>query len=101
MKRVKLVRSRQWLLGILVLQFLPLDDFLQITIAVGFGIFFMILFGVTHPPAGGNPIVVILAASSYEFLINPIIFGTLIIIFYAIILNRFILKKNYPVNWPR
>ena len=64
-------------------------------------IFFMILFGVTHPPAGGNPIVVILAASSYEFLINPIIFGTLIIIFYAIILNRFILKKNYPVNWPR
>jgi CBS-domain-containing membrane protein len=61
----------------------------------------MILLGVTHPPAGGNPIVVILGASSYEFLLNPIIFGTLIIIFYAIILNRFILKKNYPVNWPK
>ena len=89
------------LVAILVLQFLPLDDFLQITIAVGFGIFFMILLGVTHPPAGGNPIVVILGASSYEFLLNPIIFGTLIIIFYAIILNRFILKKNYPVNWPK
>jgi CBS-domain-containing membrane protein len=89
------------LVAILVQQFLPFDDYFKITIAVGFGIFFMILFGVTHPPAGGNPIVVILGTSSYEFLLKPIIFGTLIIIFYAIILNRFVLKKNYPINWPR
>ncbi|NBQ00224.1 MAG: HPP family protein, partial [Proteobacteria bacterium] len=25
--------------------------------------------------------------------------GSIIIIIYAIILNRFILKKNYPTNW--
>ena len=62
-------------------------------------IFVMILLGVTHPPAGGNPIVIILGAVSYDFLLNPIIFGSIIIIVYAIILNRFILKKNYPVSW--
>ena len=84
------------LFGILILNFLPVDQFLQISIAVGLGIFAMILFGVTHPPAGGNPIVVILSAASYDFLLNPIIFGSLIIIIYAIIINRFILKKNYP-----
>ena len=86
--------------GVLILKFLyPVDQFLQIAIAVGLGIFIMILLGVTHPPAGGNPIVIILGAVSYDFLLNPIIFGSIIIIVYAIILNRFILKKNYPSNW--
>ena len=85
--------------GVIILKFLPVDLYLQIAIAVGLGIFAMILLGVTHPPAGGNPIVIILGAASYNFLINPIIFGSMIIIVFAIILNRFILKKNYPSNW--
>lgn len=85
--------------GIMILKFLPIDLFLQIAFAVGLGIFVMILLGVTHPPAGGNPIIIILGAGSYNFLLNPIIFGSIIIIVYAIILNRFILKKNYPTNW--
>ena len=85
--------------GVIILKFLPIDLYLQIAVAVGLGIFAMILLGVTHPPAGGNPIVIILGAASYNFLLNPIIFGSMIIIIYAIILNRFILKKNYPSNW--
>ena len=89
------------LAGILILYFLPIDQFLQIAIAVGVGIFLMILLGVTHPPAGGNPIVIILGAVSYDFLLNPIIFGSIIIIIYAIILNRYILKKNYPSSWKK
>jgi len=87
------------IVGVLILKFLPIDQFLQIAIAVGLGIFVMIIFGVTHPPAGGNPIVIIVGAYSYDFLLNPIIFGSIIIIIYAIILNRFILKKNYPSSW--
>jgi CBS-domain-containing membrane protein len=87
------------LVGVLILKFLPVDQFLQIAIAVGLGIFVMILLGVTHPPAGGNPIVIILGTVSYDFILNPIIFGSIIMIIYAIVLNRFILKKNYPSNW--
>ena len=87
------------IVGVLILKFLPIDQFLQIAIAVGLGIFVMIMLGVTHPPAGGNPIVIIVGAYSYEFLLNPITFGSIIIIVYAIILNRFILKKNYPSSW--
>jgi CBS-domain-containing membrane protein len=87
------------IVGVLILKFLPVDQFLQIAIAVGLGIFVMIILGVTHPPAGGNPIVIIVGAYSYDFLLNPIIFGSIIIIIYAIILNRFILKKNYPSRW--
>ena len=87
------------IVGVLILKFLPVDQFLQIAIAVGLGIFVMIILGVTHPPAGGNPIVIIVGVYSYDFLLNPIIFGSIIIIIYAIILNRFILKKNYPCSW--
>ena len=87
------------LVGVLILKFLPVDQFLQIAIAVGIGIFVMILLDVTHPPAGGNSVVIILGGASYDFLLNPIIFGTIIIIIYAVILNRFILKKNYPSSW--
>ena len=87
------------LVGVLILYFLPVDQFLQIAIAVGLGIFLMILLGVTHPPAGGNPIVIILGAVSFDFLLNPIILGSIIIIVYAIILNRYILKKSYPSSW--
>lgn len=87
------------LVGVLIFAFLPIGQFLQIAIGVGLGIFLMILFGVTHPPAGGNPILIILGAASYKFLLNPIILGSLIIVVYAIILNRFVLKKNYPNSW--
>ena len=87
------------LVGVLILKFLPVDQFLQIAIAVGIGIFVMILLDVTHPPAGGNSVIIILGGASYDFLLNPIIFGTIIIIIYAVILNRFILKKNYPSSW--
>ena len=82
------------LIGVLTLEFLPLDQFLQIAIAVGIGIFLMIILGVTHPPAGGNPIIIVLASASYSFLLNPIIIGSVMIIVYAVIINRFILLKE-------
>ena len=56
----------------------------------------MILLNVTHPPAGGNPIIVIIGSVSYDYLLNPIIFGSIIVMAFGIIINRFILKKKYP-----
>ena len=57
----------------------------------------MILFNVTHPPAGGNPIIVIMGSVSLDYLINPIISGSIIILAFGVILNRLILKKKYPM----
>ncbi len=57
----------------------------------------MILLNVTHPPAGGNPIIVIMGSVSLEYLITPVILGSLIILAFGIILNRLILKKKYPL----
>ena len=58
----------------------------------------MIVLNVVHPPAGGNPIMVIIGSVSYDYLIFPIISGCIIIILLAIMINKFLLKKNYPLK---
>ena len=82
--------------GIFFLFFIPLPIYITIPLAVGSGVGLMIIFDVTHPPAGGNPIIVIMGSVSLDYLINPIISGTIIILTFGIILNRLILKKKYP-----
>tara|TARA_B100000575_G_scaffold128234_1_gene102189 strand:- start:180 stop:638 length:459 start_codon:yes stop_codon:yes gene_type:complete len=84
------------LVGIIFLHFIPLPLYIIIPLAVGFGVALMILFNVTHPPAGGNPIIVIIGGVSFEYLLSPVISGSIIIIIFALILNRLILKKKYP-----
>ena len=73
--------------------------FAAIGLAVGISVMLMMLFNITHPPAGGNAIVVILAQDSFQFLIFPIMVGVITIIIGGVIYNRFILKKNYPLKW--
>ena len=84
------------LVGMICLYTLPLPSFILIPLAVGLGVGFMILFNVTHPPAGGNPVIIILGSVSFDYLFSPIITGTIIILLFGVIINKYILKKNYP-----
>ena len=73
--------------------------FLALGLAVGISVMLMMYFKITHPPAGGNTIVVMLTQDSFQFLIFPIMVGAITIIIGGIIYNRLILKKNYPLKW--
>ena len=73
--------------------------FLAVGLAVGIAVMLMMAFKITHPPAGGNTIVVMLAQDSFHFLIFPVMVGAVTIIIGGIIYNRLILKKNYPLKW--
>ena len=86
------------LVGVIFVTIVPLPIYINIALAVGMGIFLMILLNVVHPPAGGNPIMVIIGSVSYDYLLSPIIFGCIIIILLAILINKFLLKKNYPLK---
>ena len=82
--------------GLFFLNFIQLPLFIVIPLAVGFGVGLMILLNVTHPPAGGNPIIVIIGSVSLDYILTPVITGSIIIIIFAIVINRLILKKKYP-----
>ena len=84
------------IVGVIFVNFVPLPIYIMIPLAVGFGVFFMILAGVTHPPAGGNPIIVIIGSASFSYIISPIIVGSVVVLIFGVVLNRFILKKEYP-----
>jgi CBS-domain-containing membrane protein len=86
------------LVGVFFVNFILLPIYISIAGAVGIGIFLMIILDVVHPPAGGNPIMVIIGSASFEYLINPIIFGCILILLIAIIVNKFLLKKDYPTK---
>ena len=77
--------------------YMPLPIYISIPLAVGIGVGLMIFLSITHPPAGGNPIIVIIGGVSFNYLLSPIISGSVIVLIFGIILNRFIAKKKYPI----
>ena len=84
------------IVGVFFLNLIPLPLYILIPISVGVGVGLMILLNVTHPPAGGNPIIVIMGSVSLDYIISPVITGSVIIVFFGVVLNRLILKKEYP-----
>ena len=84
------------IVGIIFLYTISLPIYFLIPLAVGFGAGLMMIMNVVHPPAGANPIIVIMGSVSLDYIINPIISGTIIVLIFGVILNRIILKKNYP-----
>ena len=73
--------------------------FIAIGLAVGISVMLMMAFKITHPPAGGNTIVVMLTQNSFQFLIFPIMVGAITIIIGGIIYNHLLLKRKYPQTW--
>ena len=58
----------------------------------------MVYFKVMHPPAASNPLVALSMDLSFDYVLFPVITGSLVIIMMALLINKIILKRNYPTR---
>ena len=82
--------------GVLIYSLLG-QSFYALGAGVALAIFVMMITNTVHPPAGANPIIVILGGKGISFILLPVAVGALIIIFFAVVYNK-ILGRNYPMR---
>ena len=85
-------------IGILFNEFMGMS-FITLGLAVGCTVTLMIYLKVIHPPAAANPLIALFADVSLSYIVFPVIVGSIAIIILSVIINRYLLKRNYPVRW--
>jgi CBS-domain-containing membrane protein len=100
-----LARPRNVIGGHLISTFVGLCVFkllgatpLALGLGVGLAIAAMSLSETLHPPAGADPIVVILGAASWQFLFTPVLVGASAIVLIAALFHRLITAKPYSLG---
>ena len=71
-------------------------SFYSLGLSVGIAVMLMVYFKVMHPPAASNPLVALFMDLSFDFILFPVITGSVLIILLSILINKIILKRNYP-----
>ena len=85
-------------IGILFNEFLGMS-YLTLGLSVGATVTLMMYFKIIHPPAAANPLIALFADVSLSYIVFPVIVGSIVIIILSLIINRYLLKRNYPVRW--
>jgi CBS-domain-containing membrane protein len=75
------------LVGFAVLALMTVNP-LSLGLAVGAGIVLMQLSGTTHPPAGANPLLVMTTLPTLDFVLTPVLAGTLLIVAFGVVYHR-------------
>ena len=86
------------IIGILFNEFFGIS-FITLGLSVGTTVTLMMYFKVIHPPAAANPLTALFADVSLNYVIFPVIVGSVAIIFLSILINKFVLKRSYPKKW--
>ena len=74
-------------------------SFYSLGLSVGVAVALMAYLKIMHPPAASNPLVALSMDLSFDFILFPVITGTIAIILMSVIINKIILKRNYPKKW--
>ncbi|MGE7826446.1 HPP family protein [Paenibacillus sp. NPDC093718] len=84
--------------GLVTLEVLG-DGIWAMAIGVGAAISLMGITKTTHPPAGADPLVVIMAGSGWSFLFTPVLAGSVLIVIVALLVNNAVKERRYPTFW--
>jgi CBS-domain-containing membrane protein len=68
-------------------------------LAVGLAIVAMHLTGTFHPPAGINPLLVVVNDMSWSFLLVPVISGALLLAAFAFLWHNGFRRHSWPERW--
>ena len=71
----------------------------SMAMAVGTAIALMLLCRMPHPPAGSNPLIVMLGAAKWNFLITPTLLGAIVLVMVALVYNNLGKDRQYPTYW--
>ena len=85
-------------IGILYNEFFGIS-YLSLGLAVGTTVTLMMYFKIIHPPAAANPLIALFADVSLDYIVFPVMVGSILIILLSVVINKYILKRNYPSRW--
>tara|TARA_B100001769_G_C21975721_1_gene524758 strand:- start:204 stop:650 length:447 start_codon:yes stop_codon:yes gene_type:complete len=78
--------------GVLIF-YLMGNSALSIALGLSLAVLVMIVTKTIHPPAGANPVIAILGAKSFEFVIMPVAIGASFIVIFALAYNK-LMKRS-------
>ncbi|WP_027250739.1 HPP family protein [Photobacterium halotolerans] len=59
-----------------------------LALASGLAVSAMLLTKTTHPPAGANPLLIMLTGQSWSFLITPVLIGAVVMVLVGLLVNK-------------
>ena len=83
------------LVGLVVVKICGPDPWAA-ALAVGIAIAAMQLAGVFHPPAGINPLLIVLQNFSWFYLVVPVTGGVILLVGFAYVWNNFVRGETWP-----
>ena len=86
------------IIGILINEFIGIS-FISLGLSVGICVSVMMYLKIVHPPAAANPLIALFADVSYDFILFPIVTGSVMLILISFLVNRFVLGREYPKKW--
>lgn len=66
---------------------------ITLALATGLGVSAMLLSKTTHPPAGANPLLIMLTGQSWSFLLTPVLSGAIVIVLCGMLMTK--LKRKF------
>ena len=82
------------IIGILFNHYVGIS-FISLGLSVGLCVTLMMYLKIIHPPAAANPLIALFADVSYDFILFPVVSGSIVLIILSYLINNFILgRKN-------
>jgi CBS-domain-containing membrane protein len=68
-------------------------------LAVGVAMLAMLATDSFHPPAGINPLIIVVNGMSWTFILVPVAAGALLLLAYTFVWTNFVRRSRWPARW--